>query len=294
MTLTRIHHVALVVADADEALHFYRDILGLPVAVDRVIDEQGVRGILLPMPGTDSSAECEIEIIQPVRDDTGVARFLAAQGEGLHHICLESTDIAADLRAAQTAGQQVIDETPRDGIAGRVGFVHPNSNHGVLVEFVQPPVAQPPVDEAPAPAGLSGQEPLPGPATPRGLDHLITVARDPDVASANFSRHFGFRETKALEQTEVNVNSRLLELGGSVLEVATPIAPDDADPLTRRLARGEGLLMVAVAVGNVADAVRHLRAAGVKCTDPIELEGEQRSFLSPKPAHGVRLQLVGA
>ena len=139
MTLTRIHHVALVVADADRALRFYRDLLGLPVAVDRVIDEQGVRGVLLPMPGGAGAAACEIEIIQPVRDDTGVATYLAAQGEGLHHVCLQSSDVAADLQAARDGGRRVIDETPRDGIAGRIGFLHPKSNHGILVEYAQPP-----------------------------------------------------------------------------------------------------------------------------------------------------------
>ena len=142
-TLTRIHHVALVVADADHALRFYRDVLGLPVAVDRVIEEQGVRGVLLPMSGGAGAAPCEIEIIQPVRDDTGVAKYLDAQGEGLHHVCLQSTDVAADLRAARDAGQRMIDETPRDGLAGRIGFLHPESNHGILVEFAQPPDGAP-------------------------------------------------------------------------------------------------------------------------------------------------------
>jgi len=294
MTLTRVHHVALVVADADQALGFYRDTLGMTVAVDRVIEEQGVRGILLPMPGPPPShpgpsVACEIEIIQPVRDDTGVAKFLAAQGEGLHHVCLESTDVAADLRAAQAGGQQLIDETPRDGLAGRIGFVHPKSNHGVLIEFAQPPAGDTQTCDARLGAPESGN-----PAAPFGLDHLISVVADPDAASANFTRHFGFRETKSLTQPEVNVNSRLLDLGGSVLEVAAPITPNDADPITRRLARGEGLLMVALAVSDVPAAIEHLRAAGVKCTNPIDLEGKQRSFLSPKPAYGVRIQLVGA
>ena len=281
MTLTRIHHIALVVEDADAALGFYRDVLGLRTSVDRVIEEQGVRGVLLPMPGDLGSAECEIEIIQPVRDGTGVAKFLAAQGEGLHHVCLQSTDIAADLAAAKAAGQQMIDETPRDGLAGRIGFIHPRSNHGALVEFAQPPGEE----ETP--------EPPEGAAAPLGLDHLITVVRDPAASSKDFAAHFGFRETTTLHQPEVNVDSRLLDLGGSVLELAAPIVPDDSEPITRRLARGEGLFMVAVRVAEVDTAVGHLRDVGVKCTDPIELEGQQRAFLSPKPAHGVRLQFVG-
>jgi methylmalonyl-CoA/ethylmalonyl-CoA epimerase len=275
VSLTRIHHVALVVHDVDQALGFYRDILGMTVAVDRVLEEQGVRGLLLPM------ANCEIEIIQPVRDDTGVAKFLAARGEGLHHVCLESTDVAADLLAARAAGQQMIDDTPRDGLTGRIGFIHPKSNHGVLVELAQPP------------AGAPIHTPATGPAAPRNLDHFIAVVHDPAQASRTFQRHFGFRETGRLEQPEVNVRSALLDLGGSVLELATPLAPSDTDMVSRRLAGGEGLFMLAVGVENVPAAVAHLRTAGITCTDPIQRAGQQRAFLSPKPANGVRFQLVG-
>ncbi len=287
MTLTRIHHVALVVADADQALRFYRDLLGLPVAVDRVIGDQGVRGVVLPMPGGGGAAPCEIEIIQPVRDDTGVAKYLDAHGEGLHHVCLQSSDVAADLRAARDAGQRMIDETPRNGLAGRIGFVHPKSNHGILVEYAQPPVG-----------AAHRVVPAAGPVAPIGLDHLIAAVHDPAVAAGRFQRHFGFeehrgfRETGALRQPALNVESRLVALGGSVLELARPIDPAASDPLTRRLGRGEGLFMVALGVADVAAAVAHLRAVGVKCTDAAVIDGQARSFLSPNPAHGVRLQLV--
>ena len=293
MTLTRIHHVALVVADADHALRFYRDLLGLPVAVDRVIEEQGVRGVLLPMPGGAGAAPCEIEIIQPVRDDTGVAKYLDAQGEGLHHVCLQSTDVAADLRAARDAGQRMIDETPRDGLAGRIGFLHPESNHGILVEFAQPPDGAP---QRAVPAG--GPMPTDGPVAPIGLDHLVAAVHDPAAVSADFQQHFGFREHRgfapagALRQPALNVDGRLVELGGSVLELACPIDPTASDRLTRRLSQGEGLFLVALGVRDVAAAVAYLRAADVKCTDAAVIDGRTRSFLSPRPAHGVRLQLV--
>ena len=83
-----------------------------------------------------------------------------------------------------------------------------------------------------------------------------------------------------------------MELGGSVLELACPIDPAASDRLTRRLSQGEGLFLVALGVRDVAAAVAHLRAADVKCTDAAVIDGRTRSFLSPRPAHGVRLQLV--
>ena len=130
--LKKIHHVGVVVKSADEALKFYRDALGLGVSADRVIEDQGVRGVLLQV------GNSEIELLEPTRDDTGVAKFLASKGEGMHHICFESDDVDAELEAAKAKGIEVIDQKPRLGLAGMICFLHPKANHGVLVEFATP------------------------------------------------------------------------------------------------------------------------------------------------------------
>lgn len=130
--LKKIHHVGVVVKSADEAMKFYRDALGLEVTEDRVIEDQGVRGVLLKI------GNSEIELLEPTRDDTGVAKFLATRGEGMHHICFESDDVQAELEGARAKGIQLIDEQPRLGLAGMICFLHPKANHGVLVEFATP------------------------------------------------------------------------------------------------------------------------------------------------------------
>ncbi len=130
--LTKVHHVGIVVRSAEEALRFYRDALGLTVTADRVIDDQGVRGVLLKI------GNSEIELLEPTRADTGVARFLESKGEGMHHICFESDNVARELEAARVRGIELIDEKPRPGLAGMICFLHPKSNHGVLVELATP------------------------------------------------------------------------------------------------------------------------------------------------------------
>ena len=130
--LKKIHHVGVVVNSADEALKFYRDALGLEVTADRVIEDQGVRGVLLAI------GNSEIELLEPTRGETGVARYLETRGEGLHHICFESDDVNAELDGAKAKGIEVIDQTPRPGLAGMICFLHPKANHGVLVEFATP------------------------------------------------------------------------------------------------------------------------------------------------------------
>jgi len=129
-----IHHVAVVVRDLDEALAFYRDALGLEVADRRQVEEEGVEIAFLPI------GEAEIELLEPLTEEGGVARFLEKRGEGLHHICLATGDIQAAMDRLEDAGARVLSEEPQVGADGtRYVFVHPKSAHGVLIELYQPP-----------------------------------------------------------------------------------------------------------------------------------------------------------
>jgi methylmalonyl-CoA/ethylmalonyl-CoA epimerase len=125
----RIHHVGIVVEKLTRAYGFYRDTLGLPVLKEVEIKDQGVRAALL------GARESEIELLEPVQAGTGVARFLEKRGEGLHHLCFETEDVDASLRRLKASGVTLIDETPRNGLAGRIGFLHPRACAGVLVEL---------------------------------------------------------------------------------------------------------------------------------------------------------------
>ncbi len=130
--ITRVHHVGVVVRTLATAYPFWRDTLGLPVVREGEVPDQGVRAALLACgPG-------EIELLEPTAEDTGVARFLARRGEGLHHLCLESDDVAREVKRLWATGVGLIDSQPRKGLAGHVAFVHPRSCAGVLVELATP------------------------------------------------------------------------------------------------------------------------------------------------------------
>ena len=76
-----------------------------------------------------------VELISPTTPDSGVARFLASRGEGLHHVCIEVEDIEAAMDSLRKAGAPLIDQEPRPGAGGaRVAFVHPRGMRGVLTE----------------------------------------------------------------------------------------------------------------------------------------------------------------
>ncbi len=131
MSIKRIDHIAIVVEDLEGALAVYRDALGMAVGRVEPLPEQDVRVAFLPI------AEGEIELLEPIRPDSGVARYLARHGEGLHHICLEVDDIEATLARLKAQGVTLINETPVQGAHGRVVFIHPKGARGVLIELLE-------------------------------------------------------------------------------------------------------------------------------------------------------------
>lgn len=127
----KINHLAIVVEDIEKALAVYRDALGLPL--DHISEEpaEEVRVAFLP------TANAEIELIQPTTTESGVARFLAKRGEGLHHICLAVESIEAAVQALQNRGLEVMGEPKYNKRGEKYVFVHPKSAHGVLLELYE-------------------------------------------------------------------------------------------------------------------------------------------------------------
>jgi len=131
MTIKKIDHIAIVVENLDAALAVYRDALGMTVTAIKEMPEQDVKMAFLP------AGEGEIELLEPIHADSGIGKYLAKRGEGLHHLCLEVDDIEATLADLKAKGAQLIDETQKQGAYGKIAFIHPKGAHGVLVELVQ-------------------------------------------------------------------------------------------------------------------------------------------------------------
>jgi methylmalonyl-CoA/ethylmalonyl-CoA epimerase len=127
-----INHIAIVVEDIEAALVFWRDDLGLHLShVEDVPSEKAVVAFL-PL------QESEVELVKPTSDQSGVARYLARRGPGIHHICFEVDDIEEMLESLHSKGVRLINETPITGTGGKkIAFIHPDSTHGVLIELYE-------------------------------------------------------------------------------------------------------------------------------------------------------------
>ena len=127
-----LDHIGIAVGDLNEALAFYRDVLGLEIEAPEEVASQRVRAHFVPLGGA------AIELLEATAPDSPIATFLERRGPGLHHITLGVEDIRAALAALEARGVRLIDQTPRPGAHGSlVAFIHPSAAHGVLVELVQ-------------------------------------------------------------------------------------------------------------------------------------------------------------
>ena len=129
--ITKINHVAIAVKDIDESLTFWRDIMGMQV--DHVEDVPSQKAVAAFLPTGDS----EVELVKPTVDDSGVAKFIAERGGGIHHLCLETDDIEGMLAILKEKGVRLIDEVPRELPGRKMAFIHPKSTGGVLAELYE-------------------------------------------------------------------------------------------------------------------------------------------------------------
>jgi len=240
--VTDIHHVGIVVKDLDEAYRFWRDTLGLPLVREAEIADQGVRAALL------AAGDTEIELLEPVSADSGVARFLAKRGEGLHHLCFRTPGVDQDLAVLRERNVPLLDEASRDGLAGRIAFLHPRACHGVLVELATPVTAEPAVD------------------SPVRFKRIVIGCRSPhDTAST-------FRELFGLPDVEVNGGPRAMlgwagggtllmvpvsEVGGLEGMVALSMVAPEMPPLIDRLERARAVTLVGAGEVTVEPASSH-------------------------------------
>lgn len=132
VAVNKINHIAVVVNDIEKSLAFWQDALGMELHEVRDVPTEASRVAFLPLAGA------EIELVQPTSEESGIAKYLAKRGPGMHHLCLEVDDVAAMLAQLKTKNIRLINDEPRSGADGRkYAFIHPESTGGVLVELYQ-------------------------------------------------------------------------------------------------------------------------------------------------------------
>lgn len=247
--IQRIHHVGVVVERLTTAYRFYRDVLGLPLIREATVPDQGVKAALL------AAGDAEVELLEPLVSNNGVGRFLAKHGEGLHHLCFDTDDIAGELGRLRARDVELIDQAPRAGLAGTIAFLHPRACAGVLVELATPP------------ADAAGHAVV----SPVRFKRLVIGAREPrDTADV-------FRSLFAFDEVPMNGGRRkMLAVGRSALLI---VPVDEVGGI-------DGMVALSLVAEDFAALTAACDHAGAKC-----LRGTGEITIEPESSHGVHLHI---
>lgn len=136
-----IDHVGIACADIQRSIRRYEDLFGFEVVV---YEERPASGVLEAMmasrdaPSEPGDARSYVQLLQPTRDDTALARFLSVHGEGLQHVGFAVTHLAPHLDRLTGKGVSIVPDMPPHGIFGSsIAFLEPSSMGGVLTELVE-------------------------------------------------------------------------------------------------------------------------------------------------------------
>lgn len=130
--ITGLSHVSIAVPNLEAAAKHLRETYGLAVGEPRVNAQQGVRLAYVEL------SNARIELMEPARPDTPVAKFLERHpAGGIHHFCLEVDDLEAAAGKLEHAGVRVLGKTgpQRNVESARIAFMHPGDFLGALVEL---------------------------------------------------------------------------------------------------------------------------------------------------------------
>jgi methylmalonyl-CoA epimerase len=132
-------HLGIAVRSLEEAIPFYRDVLGLGMVRHEMIPGEKTKVTMMPMgPG-----QGNIELLEATEPDSPIARFLAKRGPGLHHVCLRVPDLSTAVARMRERGVRLVNQEIKVGAGGRrYVFIHPSSVNGVLLELVEQPSQQ--------------------------------------------------------------------------------------------------------------------------------------------------------
>lgn len=130
-TITTIDHLGIAVKSIAAAKGFYEK-LGLSISAEEVVEAEQVRLVMAQV------GESRLELLEPTSETSSMAKFLAKRGEGLHHVCLRVSDLAAVVGRLKEDGVRLVSNEIKTGAGGhKYVFVHPSSAGGVLVELVE-------------------------------------------------------------------------------------------------------------------------------------------------------------
>lgn len=130
--MKKLDHIGIAVKNIDSSIELYRKLLNKDYYKSETVETEGVRTVFFEL------GESKIELLESIRQDSPIAKFLNKKGEGIHHIAIEVDDIHKEIARLKNEGLHFVSEEPKIGAENKlICFLHPTSTSGTLIELCQ-------------------------------------------------------------------------------------------------------------------------------------------------------------
>ena len=130
--MQNVEHIGIAVKDLTVSIPLFEQLLNTPCYKTEMVETEKVNTAFFKQGTT------KIELLESTDADGVIAKFIAAKGEGMHHIAFEVTNIADEIKRLAEAGFKILNPVAKKGADNKlVCFLHPKTTNGVLVELCQ-------------------------------------------------------------------------------------------------------------------------------------------------------------
>jgi len=141
MKLGRLNHIGVATPSIADSIAHYRDTLGATAISDPFdMAEQGVKVCFVDTPGENGTHGTQIELIEPLGEDSPIAKFIQQNPAGAqHHVCYEVEDIEDARKWFEELGKRILGPTRIGAHGTPIFFLHPKDMMGQLTEIMETP-----------------------------------------------------------------------------------------------------------------------------------------------------------
>jgi methylmalonyl-CoA/ethylmalonyl-CoA epimerase len=130
--MRKIEHIGIAVNDIEASNKVFTKIFGKESYKSESVQSESVITSFFQV------GESKIELVAATNQDSPIAKYLAKNREGMHHIAFDVVDIKSEMKRLQSEGIRTLNDQPKQGADNKlICFLHPKDTNGVLIELCQ-------------------------------------------------------------------------------------------------------------------------------------------------------------
>ncbi|HEX8332361.1 MAG TPA: methylmalonyl-CoA epimerase [Segetibacter sp.] len=130
--MINVEHIGIAVKSLEVSIPLFEKLLNTPCYRTELVESERVNTAFF------QKRETKIELLEDLKSDGVISKFIEKKGEGVHHLAFAVEDIEMEIERLKDEGFVFINDTPKKGADNKlICFLHPKNTNGVLIELCQ-------------------------------------------------------------------------------------------------------------------------------------------------------------